>query len=293
MDFIEERHTYHNAVRYWFYRYISNDISDENLDQLRQILYSDNNKQWAEVGTNIIKHTTNCPQLCRYCYNIAWKHRSEKIPIPDIEDIREDFVPDEKKVLANWTKRRKPRLYIFGSTHDIFPEMVDQYIDVARRIIESGSEILIVTKARLTCIQAICHALDDLKDKVMIICTITSNDPEILKYWEPHAPSYEERKQCLRHAYECGYRTSVSMEPYLSDPRPMVEELTPYVTHCIWIGKMNHCKELEFDEEQYSRTENLYDEDYVRQMILDLWDNEKVFYKYSMFRIMGLTGKRS
>ena len=289
---IGKKNIYHLRIKDLFYRWLDKSISEKDLIELKETLYRDNNKQWAPLGTNIIQHKTNCPQLCRYCYNIAWKHRSEKLEIPDIEDTREMFCTDENRVEKVWTTRKKANLYIFGSTHDIFPEMIDDYISVARKVIESGSELLIVTKPNLVCMKKLCKELKDLKDKIMIVCTITSNNKDLLEYWEPHAPSYKERVECLKYAFSQGYRTSVSMEPYLSDPREVIKDVSRYVTHYVWLGKMNHCKELEFDEEQYEKLDGLYDEEYVMRLIKDLRDNKKVFFKYSMMRTIGLTGKR-
>lgn len=304
MVFIEEKHKYHLLVKYWFLLFLKGAINDMTLEELRKTKQKDKNTQWAKIGWNIIRSTTDCPQRCRYCYEVARKNRLTGMGLPDYESIRdiedlgeleqmrERFVVDENRVRPNWTNRRKPKLWIFGSTHDIFPEMVNEYIVKVRNMVQTGSEVLIVTKPRLDCMRAICEGLNDVKNGVMIICTITSNDDEVLKYWEPFAPRYEERKECLKLAFEAGYRTSVSMEPYLSDPRPVVADLKQFVTHCIWLGNMNHCRELEFDEEEYGKLGLLYTPEYVRQLILDLWNEEKVFYKYGMMGIMGLKGKK-
>jgi len=303
MGFIEKRQRYHDIVRYWFKLWFAGQANPETVEELQKVMLEDENKQWAKMGFNIMSSKTDCPQKCRYCYVLAWKLRLDKenftLPdyekIRDIEDLeqsREEFVLDEKRALPNWTARRKPRLYIFASTHDIFPEMVDAYIRKARNMLETGSEILIVTKPRLECIKAICEGLADLKDKVMLICTITSDKEEVLRYWEPFAPSYEERKESLIYAYQQGFRTSVSMEPYLSDPRPVIADVRKYVTNAIWLGRMNHCRQLEFEKEQYEKLDDLYTSEYIRQLILDLWEDEKVYFKYSMMRAVGLTGKR-
>ena len=57
-----------------------------------------------------------------------------------------------------------------------------------------------------------------------------------------HAPGYDERKECLSYAHRSGFQTSVSVEPMLDSANIdiLIGELSPYVTHSIWIGKMNH-----------------------------------------------------
>jgi DNA repair photolyase len=61
-----------------------------------------------------------------------------------------------------------------------------------------------------------------------------------LKFWEPNAPNYEERKLSLIHAFNNGFNTSISCEPMLDNHiEELVDELSPYVTDSIWLGKMN------------------------------------------------------
>jgi len=290
---IAERYIYHQKIRGLFYKYLDETISETEMKELQTTIYNDNNVQWAPQGTNIIKSTTNCPNLCRYCYVQAWKLRKDKLKIPDIEDVRSLFVIDEDRVNQTWTKRRQPKLYIFPSTHDIFPENVDDYIIVAKKIMDSGSEILLVSKPRIECIKKICDCLIDYKNKIMLIFTITSNDNEILKEWEPLAPIYEERIECVKYAYEKGYNTSVSMEPFLSDPIPVINDVQEYVTHCIWIGSINHCKELEFTDDMMKKVDELSNKKYIVKLVNMLKNNKKVYWKYKIMRIIGLKGKKS
>ena len=77
--------------------------------------------------------------------------------------------------------------------------------------------------------------------------SIGACDDQILSFWEPNAPNFEERKQCLKYAYKADFRTSVSVEPMLDSANIdiLISELSPYVTHSIWIGKMNHLGRFE------------------------------------------------
>ena len=51
----------------------------------------------------------------------------------------------------------------------------------------------------------------------------------------------------LEYAYKMGFQTSVSVEPLLDSANidALIGELSPYVTHSIWIGKMNHLGRFE------------------------------------------------
>jgi len=85
---------------------------------------------------------------------------------------------------------------------------------------------------------------EPFKNQILFRFTIGACDDQILSYWEPNAPGYDERKQCLIHAYQAGFQTSVSAEPMLDSANidPLFGDLLPYVTHSLWIGTMNHLK---------------------------------------------------
>ena len=72
--------------------------------------------------------------------------------------------------------------------------------------------------------------------------TIGACDDTVLSYWEPNAPNYDERRNCLAYAYIKGFQTSVSVEPMLDSANidMLIEDLMPYITDSIWIGMMNH-----------------------------------------------------
>jgi DNA repair photolyase len=83
--------------------------------------------------------------------------------------------------------------------------------------------------------------------RILLRFSIGACDDRILSYWEPNAPGYAERKACLQYAYFSNFRTSVSVEPMLDSANIdlLVEDLSPYVTHSIWIGTMNHLERFE------------------------------------------------
>jgi len=67
-----------------------------------------------------------------------------------------------------------------------------------------------------------------------------SADDQVLSLWEPGAPTFAERVQSLKLAFDRGYATSVSCEPMLDDDiATVVAAVEPYVTDFIWLGKMN------------------------------------------------------
>ena len=84
------------------------------------------------------------------------------------------------------------------------------------------------------------------REQILFRFTIGACDDGILSYWEPNAPCYDERKECLIYAHKARFRTSVSVEPMLDSANidTLIDELLPYVTHSIWIGTMNHLGRL-------------------------------------------------
>ena len=70
--------------------------------------------------------------------------------------------------------------------------------------------------------------------------TIGSANSDILKFWEPGAPCYEERLSCLKFAFTLGFETSLSCEPMLDNNiEKLINETLPFITDSIWIGKAN------------------------------------------------------
>jgi len=126
------------------------------------------------------------------------------------------------------------------STHDITPNTVDLACEVISSSLSVGNKLLIVSKPHLSCIKQLIPVVIPYADQVMFRFTIGSCDNNILKYWEPGAPSFEERLDCLKTCHAEGFNTSVSAEPMLdTKTATLIESLRPYVTDAIWVGKPN------------------------------------------------------
>ncbi|MCK9226000.1 MAG: hypothetical protein M0Q02_13070, partial [Candidatus Muirbacterium halophilum] len=159
----------------------------------------------------------------------------------------------KRKTTDNW-KVEKLRLDIdskikryngkimFPSTHDITPENALNCIKFIKKILEKGNSILIVSKPHFDIIKTLCNEVNEYKEKILFRFTIGSNNSDILKFWEPNAPKYEERFKTLKYAYDNGFKTSVSSEPMLDNIEntiKMTNELLPYINDSIWFGKPN------------------------------------------------------
>jgi DNA repair photolyase len=111
-----------------------------------------------------------------------------------------------------------------------------------KNLLLAGNRVLVVSKPHLDCIKAICKMFVPFKEQILFRFSIGACDDKILSYWEPNAPGYGERKQCLIYAHQEGFQTSVSVGPMLDSANiaTLIGDLLPYVTQSLWIGKMNH-----------------------------------------------------
>ncbi|MCK4960769.1 MAG: hypothetical protein KAT00_15255, partial [Planctomycetes bacterium] len=191
-------------------------------------------REWSEYSLNFQR---GCEHGCRYCY-ARWddvyrykRCRADEWPLPVI---------NEKKV--DLTHRKKyPGVIMFPTRHDITPANLSQYMCVLRKVLDAGNRVLIVSKPHAECIIPICRGFKEHQSNMEFRFTIGSADNDTLKFWEPEAPPFMERLMCLQGAFDAGYATSVSCEPYLdSFPQHTFAACKPYITDSFWIGKLNN-----------------------------------------------------
>jgi len=222
-------------------------------------------KEWADSNVNCY---FGCSNDCRYCYAkkmaIRFKRKTEKnwkVMIPN------------KKVINRNFKKRQGRV-MFPSSHDITPTSLNNCIIVLNRLLKVGNEVLITTKPNLSCIKKICDYFFKFKSQIQFRFTITSLDCELLKFWEPNAPKFEERIESLKYAFNSNYKTSVSIEPFLDkNPIPLIKKLIPLVTESIWIGKMNYIRKNSFqgnEKKYYDMIRENYNIKNINQILLEI-----------------------
>jgi len=187
--------------------------------------------EWSVKTINFI---SGCKNDCRYCYaksmGIRYKRNTPenwKNEVVRVKDLTKS-IPKYKGTV------------MFPSSHDITPEHLTESIAMLDNILRSGNSVLVVSKPHLECIQKICNTFPVYKDKILFRFTIGSTNSQILKFWEPNAPSFEERLECLKLCHSLGYQTSVSSEPLLDkNVDELIMKLSPFITDSIWIGKPN------------------------------------------------------
>lgn len=187
--------------------------------------------EWAEWNINCV---SGCKNSCTYCYAQSMAIRfKRKTP-----ETWKNEVIDSNKVEKNYRKRNGVGMY--PSSHDITPATVNASLVVLKKLLSAGNQMLVVSKPNYQVIVRLCDELKEFKEQLVFRFTIGSASSDTLKFWEPGAPSFEERILALKHAYQSGFATSISLEPALDlFPEKVVEKVYDLVTKDIWIGLPN------------------------------------------------------
>ena len=207
-----------------------------------------------------------------------------------------------KQEEVNWEAYNKNLRYregyiMFPSTHDITPEHLNLAIDFLKRLLSAGNKVLIVSKPSYPCIKHICDAFTEYKDQILFRFTIGSANSKTLRFWEPNAPDYNERKQALVYAFDAGYQTSISCEPMLDNKiDKVIDDLSQYVTDAIWLGKMNFAiRRLrtngQLNAETQKAAEQLLEwqnDAIIKKLYKRYKDNPLIKWKESIKKIVGI-----
>ena len=185
---------------------------------------------------------------------------------------------------------------MFPTQHDILPSNIKTILIYLKKWLEVGNSFLIVSKPHFECIKQICDELDEYKSQIVFRFTIGSPNNNVLKFWEESAPDYNERLKSLNYAFKNGYSTSVSCEPILDeDISLMVEELLPYISDTIWLGKMNFIRprvdtsNWSIDDWKYmDKIDVVNRDDFIQDLYEEFKDNPKVKWKESIKKVLGL-----
>ncbi len=96
-------------------------------------------------------------------------------------------------------------------------------------------------------------------------------------------------------AFRKGFQTSVSIEPMLDleDLRGMIDEIEPYVSHSIWVGKLNRIEErVQVDSDEVAAEVGRIRNEQVDRNIIGLYealkDRPLIRWKESIKLVVGL-----
>jgi len=243
-------------------------------------------KEWAAHTVNCC---TGCVHDCKYCYARSIAVRFKRMRP---EDWKEEKI---RPWDVSKRYRRMEGTVMFPSSHDISENNFLECFTVLKKLLEVGNRVLVVSKPHLKCISRICDDLIEYRAQILFRFTITACDDRILSIWEPGAPCYEERKECLRYAFNAGYKTSVSVEPMLDSDNidVLIEDLSPFVTESIWIGKMNQIRRRvsvddESIDEEAKTIESGQTDEKIWMIYGRLKDNRLIKWKESIKKIVEI-----
>ena len=246
-------------------------------------------KEWAVANVNFVD---GCSHNCKYCYSqeMAIRFGRKSPQTWHKEVIRTKAVEKNYKCFDGQV--------MVPSSHDITPIVLEEAILVISKILTVGNNVLIVTKPHLVCVHRLCQEFKDYKQNILFRFTIGSMDDEALKFWEPGAPEFSERFDCLKLAFNNGFNTSVSCEPFLDNKIvDLVHKLYPYVSDSLWIGKANMLmKRIStngyHDPETISQARELVewqaDPHNINSIYTALIKFQKVKWKESIKKVVGL-----
>jgi DNA repair photolyase len=258
-------------------------MEEPRLKQKRKI--TSGTKEWADHNVNCIK---GCANDCKYCYAKMMGKRFGRCT----EETWNKMEINEAAVKKNY--RKYDGRVMFPSSHDIVdePKIIDACFKVLKKLLEADNEVLVTSKPDLHVTEEIINQFSEYHDQIQFRFTITSINNRLLSFWEPNAPRYEERKESLILAFKEGYKTSVSIEPFLDkDPINLIYELDPYVTESIWVGPMNYIPRKnipEEDEPQYIRIRENIEAQNLKKIYNELKDMEKIRFKDSFLNKLNL-----
>jgi DNA repair photolyase len=245
-------------------------------------------KEWACQNENCL---FGCSNGCKYCYALE-NHARFKRKMP-VNRMQERLRPN---ALTQKFGKLDQRI-MFPTVHDIPPGFLNECMIFLEHMLLPGNEVLIVTKPRLDCINAICERFIPFKDKILFRFTIGSTDSDTLNFWEPNAPDFQERMASLQYAFQQGYQTSVSCEPMLDGKvEEIIKETEPFITDAIWLGKMNKLSYRlrlngEDDPITIDKAEELIrlqSKGFIPGLYRRYKDNPKVKWKDSIKKVVGL-----
>ncbi len=241
-------------------------------------------KEWASSNINIQQ---GCKNGCKYCYAARMAIRFKRCE--NLKDWTSNIQTYENNITKNYRKRNGR--IMFPTTHDIYINNLVNCLEVLNTLLRAGNEILITTKPDLYCIKEICDELYQYKKQIQFRFTIGSKNDDVLNTWEPNAPDFCERISSLKCAFWNGFKTSISIEPYLdSNPQGVIEIVEPFVTETIWLGVMNSRNLPKEGRELYENQKKLYSREFLERILEKCYSlaNGKLRLKDSVRYILGM-----
>jgi DNA repair photolyase len=122
--------------------------------------------------------------------------------------------------------------------------------------------------------------------------TFTSMNEERIKFYEPRAPTFEDRFKVLKYAKFQHFKTSISLEPYLDDNEELIQMislLNGQTNGDIWLGVMSNIPRSKIKQEEYQRLRKNYSQDNLLELTKRLYNFPQVRFKDSISKVLGIS----
>ena len=148
-------------------------------------------REWADHNVNCV---IGCHNNCRYCYAklMAKRFRNATYETWSTMRIREDVVQKSFRKMSGRV--------MFPTSHDIvdITGVKEACLTTLGKLLRSDNEVLVTTKPRLSIIRQIDNLYCKYKRNIQFRFTITSINNNLLQFWEPNAPLFEERLESIQ-----------------------------------------------------------------------------------------------
>jgi DNA repair photolyase len=217
-----------------------------------KVIYEPSGKarEFAPLAANLYE---GCGHGCLYCY-------VPKIFFKNVEAFARNPKPRENVLKWLEADARKfagdERQVLFSFTSDPYQPVNDKHklTREAIRILNSYDiGLIILTKGGLRPVKDFDLLAKSPKNSFAI--TLTNDNPEASRYWEPGAALPKERIAGLKAAHDAGIKTWVSLEPVV-DPIQSLNliKMTAEVADFYKVGKLNyHSRSKEIDWRKYRK----------------------------------------
>jgi len=178
-----------------------------------------------------------CSHGCRYCYATFMKRYTGH---PEAWGSFVDVKINASEVLRRQIRKAAKGKIMISSVTDPYQPIEDKY-KLTRQCLQIllpyPFSVDILTKSPL-----VLRDVDLIKEfkEIEVGITITTDDDEIERFFEPQAPPISARIHALKMLHENGVKTYAFIGPLLPmNPEAFAEKINPYV-HAVLIDRMNY-----------------------------------------------------
>lgn len=206
---------------------------------------------------------TGCAHACKYCYATFMKKFTGHIePWGSFVDIK----INAPEVLRRELKKAERGSIILSSVTDPYQPVEAKYM-ITRKCLEALAlfkfPVDILTKSPLVLRDI--DIISRLKNAEVGL-TITTDDDNMRKIFEPCAPPVHERIEALKKLHKAGIKTYVFIGPVLPmNPESLAEKIKPYA-YSILIDRINYINKVKWLYEKHN-IEKWLDEKFINGII--------------------------